>query len=100
MFHEANRREESVAPHTDRLLHVSRGGERGTVIELSSTTRIAPMAAQPCTRGAADATTATSSTVWVRDPTRVVPDLARRQPHLCQTPHVLSHYLARSAGAA
>jgi hypothetical protein len=42
MFHEVTR-ERSLSPlYTDRLLHVSRGGDRGTVFELSSTTRIAP----------------------------------------------------------
>src|SRR5437588_12954172 len=42
MFHEATRGRSLSPPHTDRLLHVSKGGERGTVFELSSTTRIAP----------------------------------------------------------
>src|SRR2546421_718867 len=33
----------SLSPqHTDRLLHISRGGERGKAIELSSKTRSAP----------------------------------------------------------
>src|SRR5437588_11715507 len=42
MFHEVTR-ERSLSPlYTDRLLHVSRGGDRGTVFELSSTTCIAP----------------------------------------------------------
>src|SRR5436309_12524625 len=39
MFHEANRGRGLSPPHTDRLLRVSRGGERGTVFELSGTTR-------------------------------------------------------------
>jgi hypothetical protein len=34
----------SLSPqHTDRLLHISRGGERGKAIELSSKTRSAPI---------------------------------------------------------
>src|SRR6266566_7131073 len=41
-FHEANRGRSLSPPHTDRPLRVTKGGERGTVIELSSTTRIAP----------------------------------------------------------
>jgi hypothetical protein len=41
-FHEANRGRSLSSPHTARLLHVSRGGERGKVIELSSKTCIAP----------------------------------------------------------
>src|SRR5438105_12247545 len=42
MFHEATRGRSLSSPHTGRLLHVSRGGERGTVFELSSKTCIAP----------------------------------------------------------
>jgi hypothetical protein len=42
MFHEATRGRSLSPPHTDRLLHVSRGGERGTVLELSGKTCIAP----------------------------------------------------------
>ena len=42
IFHEATRGRSLSPPHTDRLLHVSRGGECGTVIELSGTTGITP----------------------------------------------------------
>src|SRR5438270_11691497 len=42
VYHEANRGRSLSSPHTDRPLHVSKGGERGTVIELSSQTRITP----------------------------------------------------------
>src|ERR1700736_3714255 len=42
MFHEATRGRSLSPPHTDRPLRVSKGGERGKVIELSSKTRIAP----------------------------------------------------------
>src|SRR3989449_10225128 len=42
IFHEANRGRCLSPQHTDRLLHVSRGGERGKVVELSSEARIAP----------------------------------------------------------
>src|SRR5258708_38257272 len=42
MFHEATRGRSLPSPHTDRLLHVSRGGERGRGVEFSSKTRLAP----------------------------------------------------------
>src|SRR5713226_2118830 len=41
IFHEANRGRCLSSPHADRPLRVSKGGERGKVVELSSKTRIA-----------------------------------------------------------
>src|SRR5207253_10271048 len=42
IFHEANTGRSLSSPHTDLPLRVSKGGERGKVIEVSSKTRIAP----------------------------------------------------------
>jgi hypothetical protein len=42
ILYEANRGNSLSPPQTDRPLHVSRGGERGKVVELSGKTRIAP----------------------------------------------------------
>src|SRR5947209_6998381 len=39
-------------------------------------------------------------TVWARSPTRAIFGLARRQPHLRQTPHSLSPHPHRIIGAA
>src|SRR5205807_9871476 len=58
------------------------------------------VAAQPCRRGAADTATPSSSTVWARSPTRVVPGVERRQPHLRQTAYPFSAHACRSPRAA
>ena len=42
IVHEATSGRSLSPQHTDRLLRVSKGGERGTAIEVSSTTRLAP----------------------------------------------------------
>jgi hypothetical protein len=54
-------------------------------LTLRSSRNALSAAPQLCTRGAAD--TSPSTPLRARSPTRVVLEMARRQPHLHQTPH-------------
>ena len=58
------------------------------------------VAPQPCESGATHPSAHLLTALRTRSPTHAVPGLACRQPDLRQTPHALSPYAGRSAGAA
>src|SRR6266699_2281260 len=58
------------------------------------------VAAQPCRGRVARACVRASEPLRTGSPTCAIPGLERRQPHLRQTPHPFSSYLARGAGTA
>jgi len=62
--------------------------------------QVRDVAPQPCESGAIHTSAYPPTPLRARSPTRVVPGLARRQPHLRQTSHALSSNACRSTRAA